>query len=214
MGNLKENIYDGNAEQINKYIEIRSFINNLVKLVNLIIFFQSLKEYYVIPLSLNNLTDYAEQKINVKLEIPKNIELVLPSTSKLPDQSAYKDLTEGGVLYSILKLKLNEDVGLYNSSYYTECWSSPFKVQCGEQYIKNLNIAFENFLESLFNFKINNITDESIVIKYEFDLINPHENILFPSYLLIKSKKTINIKYCISSTNYFNSGELKYIVNE
>lgn len=207
----------GEQNEIDKYEKLEDFRYSLDELVGILEMFEYIGEYYIIPLALRNIGEYYDEKIKVKLEFPKDIELLTPNEFKVPDIDVLDYfIGNNSILNYTLKHHSDSNVEKYPDSY-IPIPSINIPYLSSRDYEKEVQNKYKNYiryLEVLFNFKVFEDNKDYKILQYEFTEIKPKENIAFPSYILVKYNKSFNIRFKITSKNLSDVqvGELKYII--
>jgi len=230
LGNLKKEKYyltgpllnskprlQGEQKEIDKYEKLQNFRFNLDELIGIMEMFEYIGEFYIIPLALRNVGECYDEKIRVRLELPKDINLLTPNEFKLPEIDVLDDfIGNDSILNYILKHRSDSNVQEYPDSYIPIPKISIPYLSNKDYYneIQNEYNEYERFLEELFDFKVFDDNKDFKILEYEFSEIKPKENIAFPSYILVEYNKSFNIRFKITSKNLsdIQVGELKYII--
>lgn len=230
LGNLKkEKVYitvpflnskprlQGEQNEIDKYEKLQDFRYCLDELAGIMEMFEYIGEYYIIPLALRNVGEFYDEKIRIKLELPKDINLLIPNEFKLPEIDVLDDfIGNHSILNCILKHHSDSNVEEYPDSYIPiPRMNMPhLSNEDYQKEIQNKYTDYERYLKALFSFKVFDDNKDYKILEYEFTEIKPKENIAFPSYILVKYKKPFNIRFKITSKNLSDvqDGELKYII--
>ncbi|AEE92442.1 conserved protein of unknown function [Tepidanaerobacter acetatoxydans Re1] len=230
LGNLKKEKYyltgpfinskprfKGEQNEIEKYEKLQNFRYGLDELTGIMEMLEYIGEYYIIPLALRNIGEYYDEKIRVKLELPKDINLLTPDEFKLPiiDVLDYF-IGDTSILNCILKHHSDSNVEEYPDSYIPIPKISMPYLSNKDYYdeIKNDYNEYKRYLEALMNVRVFDDNKDYKILEYEFTELKPKENIAFPSFILVKYDKSFKIRFKITSKNSSDvqAGELNYII--
>lgn len=195
----KEPKYIGGKRNIKKYEkieEVRDKLNDLNHISNM---FDFINEYHCLPLILQNVGEYYDEKIRVQLQVPKDVEILSCENIKYPYYTVIDYFIGEDSLYNnLLRIKSDGKVIEYPQRFKNHFEiNNPF--ESINDVVKRKRSNYIEDVKELFNCKvyINNHT----IIEYEFDELKPNESIAFPTYLFLKCNSSVDIKYRITSKN-------------
>ena len=173
---------DGTEMELKKGEKLDEFRARLLLLDSIIKTAEVIENFYVIPLVLRNIGRKFDEKIKVKLKIPKSVKILMPDEFKIPSNlKVIRMLTgERGILAELLKHHKDSKVAEYKRVTYNPIVDIPTNIFSNYEEQKNDAIDdLRSYLKKLFGFEVYLDDEEFTIIEYNFGELNTKENIAF-----------------------------------
>lgn len=204
--------YIGGESNIKKYEKMEKLIDGLNDLKHISDMFDFINKYYSLPIILQNVGEYYDEKIRVQLQVPKDVEVLSFENIKYPYFTVIDYFIGQDSLFNNL-LRIKSDGRVIE---YLQRFNKHFEINNPFEAVNDvINRERSNYIEdvkNLFNCKI--YENDYKIIEYEFDELKPNESIAFPTYLFLKCNSNIDIKYRITSKNIKieKNGVLRFVI--
>lgn len=209
-GNLKiqkntlynHSTYLGTNSEKKKRELLLEFKSQLFNLIDLLHFWDTLREYRLIPLVVTNRGKVHNEDIDIQVRIPREISVLMPDQFPIPERAEILDLLIDDIeINRILSHQNDSQIKKYSGRrlYPLANPIASVLTQSEEERSKGLKRQFQQLINYTFDYQVFYDLSEFHTFQFTLENLKPNETIGFPAYFLVRSKKDFFIDYSIIS---------------
>lgn len=227
VGNLKQSIIQGvrlmfstpPVERIGDEEEKAKFeailgLEYKLKILNAKLeMYEYLDSHRIIPLVVRNIGTKHDENIRVRIEIDQTVSVVTFKDFKQPDAYVIEEFTgKNSVLHAMFSHRKDANIRPYSHNPY-ELPILPMSFIDSDEQVERLIREFRRYVKVLFDFESYNESNKNVLV-FNFNELNPKESLAFPCFILVRTDRSFEIKYEITSQNLgeVSKGILSYEV--